>query len=244
MKVFLANVEPDFVIEESKPKYYLESYYYLKKPIQLQLMKEVDMFLLDSGAFTFMNAKKDKAFNVDEYLNNYIDFINKYDIQYFFELDTDSVHGIDKVLEMRKKLETGTEKRCIPVWHKSRGIDCYKKLCKEYDYIAIGGFVTKEIKEPEFSKVKQLLDYARYHNVKVHGLGFTSMKYIDKLPFFSVDSTSFKSGRRFGQVHYFDGKKIISKKRPDGKRVKDYMAVDKINLQAWIQFQKYADIHL
>lgn len=58
MKVFLANVEPDFVIEESKPKYYLESYYYLKKPIQLQLMKEVDMFLLDSGAFTFMNAKK------------------------------------------------------------------------------------------------------------------------------------------------------------------------------------------
>lgn len=60
MKVFLANVEPDFVIEESKPKYYLESYYYLKKPIQLQLMKEVDMFLLDSGAFTFMNAKKIK----------------------------------------------------------------------------------------------------------------------------------------------------------------------------------------
>lgn len=103
MKVFLANVEPDFVIEESKSKYYLESYYYLKKPIQLQLMKEVDMFLLDSGAFTFMNAKKDKVFNVDEYLNNYIDFINKYDIQYFFELDTDSVHGIDKVLEMRKK---------------------------------------------------------------------------------------------------------------------------------------------
>lgn len=107
MKVFLANVEPDFVIEESKPKYYLESYYYLKKPIQLQLMKEVDMFLLDSGAFTFMNAKKDKVFNVDEYLNNYIDFINKYDIQYFFELDTDSVHGIDKVLKMRKKLVLG-----------------------------------------------------------------------------------------------------------------------------------------
>lgn len=39
-------------------------------------------------------------------------------------------------------------------------------------------------------------------------------------------------------------RKLFLKKRPDGKRVKDYMAVDKINLQAWIQFQKYADIHL
>lgn len=31
MKVFLANIEADFVIEGSKPKYYLESYFYLKK---------------------------------------------------------------------------------------------------------------------------------------------------------------------------------------------------------------------
>lgn len=212
MKVFLANIEADFVIEGSKPKYYLESYFYLKKPIQLQLMQEVNMFLLDSGAFTFMNAKKEKAVNIDEYLDNYIAFINKYDVKYFFELDTDSVHGLDKVLEMRGKLEAKTGKKCIPVWHKSRGIECFKKLCKEYDYIAIGGFVTKEIKENEFAKVKQLLDYAKFHNVKVHGLGFTSMKYLDKLPFYSVDSTSFKSGRRFGQVHHFDGKKIVSKK--------------------------------
>ena len=101
MKVFLANIEADFVIEDSKPKYYLESYFYLKKPIQLQLMQEVNMFLLDSGAFTFMNAKKEKAVNIDEYLDNYIAFINKYDVKYFFELDTDSVHGLDKVLEMR-----------------------------------------------------------------------------------------------------------------------------------------------
>ena len=146
MKVFLANIEADFVIEGSKPKYYLESYFYLKKPIQLQLMQEVNMFLLDSGAFTFMNAKKEKAVNIDEYLDNYIAFINKYDVKYFFELDTDSVHGLDKVLEMRGKLEAKTGKKCIPVWHKSRGIECFKKLCKEYDYIAIGGFVTKEIK--------------------------------------------------------------------------------------------------
>ena len=244
MKVFLANIEADFVIEGSKPKYYLESYFYLKKTIQLQLMQEVNMFLLDSGAFTFMNAKKEKAVNIDEYLDNYIAFINKYDVKYFFELDTDSVHGLDKVLEMRGKLEAKTGKKCIPVWHKSRGIECFKKLCKEYDYIAIGGFVTKEIKENEFAKVKQLLNYAKFHNVKVHGLGFTSMKYLDKLPFYSVDSTSFKSGRRFGQVHHFDGKKIVSKKRPDGKRVKDYHEVDKINLQAWLQFQKYAEIYL
>ena len=36
------------------------------------------------------------------------------------------------------------------VWHKSRGKDYWLKMIKEYDYVAIGGIVTKEIKPSEY----------------------------------------------------------------------------------------------
>ena len=52
-----------------------------------------------------------------------------------------------KLKKIRTKLEKGTNKKCIPVWHLSRGFDEFIKHTQEYDYIAIGGIVTKEIKK-------------------------------------------------------------------------------------------------
>ena len=74
--------------------------------------------------------------NFDEYLTRYINFINKYDIKYFFELDVDSIVGYEKVKQLRKRLENETGKKCIPVWHKSRGKEEYLKMCKKIDEIA------------------------------------------------------------------------------------------------------------
>lgn len=241
MKLFLANCEKIGIEEFYKSKYYLESFYYLKYDFQIQMMNKCDMFLLDSGAFTFMNTKTKNVGNIDDYLTAYIEFINKHDVKYFFELDTDVVHGLSKVEQMRNRLERETGKQCIPVWHKSRGIEYWKMLCERYKYIAIGGFVTKEIKPFEYDNAIKMVKYAIQKNVKVHGLGFTSMKYLSKFPFYSVDSTSYKSGKRFGQFHHFDGKRIVSRKRPEGFRVKKYADLDLINLRAWIEFQKYAE---
>ena len=65
------------------------------------------MFLLDSGAFTFMNNSKSVDF--DLYLDKYIDFIIEKNIKYFFELDIDSIVGYKKVLQLRERLE----RRCV-----------------------------------------------------------------------------------------------------------------------------------
>ena len=86
-------------------------------------------FLLDSGAFTFMNQKS-KKINFEQYIEQYIEFINKYDIKYFFELDVDVIFGHEKVKEIRKYIEQKTNKKTIPVWHKSRGIEEYIKFSK------------------------------------------------------------------------------------------------------------------
>lgn len=192
MKVFLAATsDKSFISNITDSKYILESFYYFKE-WQIPLIKKSEMFLLDSGAFTFMSGNKSNDF--DGYLTRYIDFIKRHDVKYFFELDIDSVVGYDKVKQFRKRLEKETDKKCIPVWHKSRGKEEFLKMCDEYDYVAIGGIVTKEITKDKYPFFTLFLNEAHKRGCKVHGLGFTSMADLPKYHFDSIDSTSWKSG--------------------------------------------------
>ena len=122
----------------SNSKYILTSFYYFRDKLPF----DVDLHLVDSGAFTFFSSKK--KIDIDGYLTDYIAYINKYDIKHFFELDIDVIVGYEKVLELRERLERETGKKCIPVWHISRGKDEFIKMIKEYDYASIGGVVNKE----------------------------------------------------------------------------------------------------
>ena len=125
MQLFLAGVAPwrsgggyDPIIRKHRP-YILESFYYVDEDTE-RLLPYFGDFLLDSGAFTFMQNAKSHV-NWNDYIEKYADFINRNDIHKFFELDIDSVIGYSKVKEFRKTLERLTGKQCIPVWHKSRG---------------------------------------------------------------------------------------------------------------------------
>ena len=223
----------------------LESFYYIND-WQLPYIKKAKFFLLDSGAFTFMNNFKGEI-NWKEYIDRYADFIIKNDIKYFFELDIDSIVGYDKVKELTKYLENKVGRKCIPVWHKSRGLEEWKKLTEEYDYVAIGGIVTKEIKSQEYRYFKPMLEIAKKNNCKVHGLGFTNLKSLSKYPFYSVDSTSWKSGNRFGTLYLFKENKLIQIKKPKDKRMvtnEKYSMVEAFVFNEWVKFQKYAELHL
>lgn len=239
MKIFLAGTSiGERVLKEHKIDYILESFYSIKE-WQIPYIKECKMFLLDSGAFTFMNSNKGKV-DFDQYLKKYINFINKYDIEYFFELDIDSVVGYEKVKEMRAVLEKGTGKKCIPVWHKSRGLEEWHKLTKEYNYVAIGGIVTKEIKPKEYKYLSPMLSIAKENGCKVHGLGFTNLKALKRYHFYSVDSTSWLSGGRFGTLYIFqDG--TLKAIRYEDRRIRNYMESHHHNIEEWLKFQKYAD---
>lgn len=222
----------------------LESFYTIKE-WQLPIIKQSKYFLLDSGAFTFMNNFKGKV-NWQEYIDKYANFIVKNDIKYFFELDIDVLVGHEKVKEYRKYLENKTQRKCIPVWHKSRGLDEWKKLTKEYDYVAIGGIVIKEIKPKDYKYFTPLLEIAKKNNCKVHGLGFTGMKYLKKYHFYSVDSTSWTASIRFGVLYQFKNNIIQQINKPNNCRIKKEKEQEclKNNLNEWIKFQKYAEKNL
>ena len=202
-------------------------------------------FLLDSGAFSYMSGKKCTKESLLIYLQEYIDFINKYDVKYFFELDVDTIFGIDFVEEMRKKLEKETGKQCIPVWHKGRGIDYWKKMVDEYRYIAIGGLVF-HVKKQEWPLIKKMVDYAYSRNVKVHGLGFTKTKILEEenWHFYSVDSISWKISATLGQqVDKFTGNYIKRVKKLTKKGIKINLAkLTNHNLIEWCKYQKYMDL--
>lgn len=245
MKICLAGTycREDMIKKAGMCKYALESFWYIKE-WQLPKIKNCKLFLLDSGAFTFMSNSKKKV-DWDEYVENYANFINKNDIKNFFELDIDSIVGLKKVEELRYKLEKLTNKKCIPVWHKSRGLDYWKKMTKDYDYVAIGGIVAKEIKPEEYKYFTILLDIAKKNNCKVHGLGFTGINYLRKYHFYSVDSTAWSSGWRFGTLYQFTGKGFKKIKYKD-KRIKKNQGanVDLYNYNSWRKFQDYAEKYL
>lgn len=215
----------------------LESFYYIRD-YQIPLIHSAELFLLDSGAFTFMSNSK-KAVDWNEYLERYIAFINKNDVKHFFELDIDAVVGYERVKELRRKLEAGTGKKCIPVWHKSRGIEEFKKHCAEYDYIAIGGLATKEITREEYPLMKKLCAYAKQNGTRVHGLGFTE-KDIGAYGFYSCDSTTWNMISRFGKIYKFTGDRIVVA-TPKGKKIdkSKYIEGEVFNIKEWIKYQNY-----
>lgn len=161
--------------------------------------------LIDSGAHSFQKGKK-----VDwlEYTRKYAQWIKENDcdkIVGYFEMDVDNLIGYERVLELRKILESVTDK-IIPVWHKNRGVDEFKKMCMQYSgkIIAITGFKNEDIRDEQYL---MFLKYAKKHNCKVHCLGMTRKKILDSVPFDFVDSSSWKQASIFGRI----GKRKVSK---------------------------------
>ena len=223
--------------------YILESFYAIKKDKRVQEMwPYYGDYLLDSGAYTFMNSGGNE--NWEAYIERYADFIVKNNIQKFFELDIDSIVGYDKVKEFRYRLERLTNRACIPVWHVSRGKDEFMRMCEEYSYVAIGGIVTKEITPDKYKYFSIFIKEAHKNKAKIHGLGFTNLALLKKYHFDSVDSTAWTTGNRFGGVYVFDGKSLRKHKRIDGYRISTPRELAKHNFLEWVKFQKYAETHL
>jgi hypothetical protein len=204
-------------------------------------------FLLDSGAFTFsMQNKAGKnvqAIDWKGYLDRYIAWINRHNVEHFFELDIERITNIRHVEEMTERLTQETGRQPIPVWHIGRGKDYWYKMVDEYDYIAIAGFVAKsaEIPERQYPIVQRMVNYANSKGVKVHGLGFTYLNWLQRVRFYSVDSTTWQNGMRYGQIQQFDGRTIVKTYgHLMGKRGK-YKPLRQNDFREWVKFAEYAE---
>lgn len=225
--------------QKLKP-YILESFLMVTPTTEKYLSLYGD-YMLDSGAFTMLQGN---AGNVDikKYVDRYADYINQHKVKKYFELDIDPFIGYPEVKRIRDYLHQKTGIQPIPVWHKSRGLDDFKQMCKDYPYVAIGGYVSKEFGKNDIQHFPKLIRYAHQQGTKIHGLGFTALKWLPICHFDSVDSTAWVSGNRFGYVYKFNGKTMTKINKPAGKRVNNE-AVAINNFVEWVKFQRYAETH-
>lgn len=222
----------------------LESFYYLRKNKKfLPLLPYFGSFLLDSGAFTFMAGSHKGSVDWDEYVEEYARFINKNNIELFFELDIDSIVGIKEVERLRFKLEQLTKKKPIPVWHISRKKDYFLKMCDNYPYVALGGIVTQEAPRQKYEKAfPWFISTAHRKGCKIHGLGYTTVANLSKYHFDSVDSTAWLYGNRGGYVYKFQPKDGSMKQidPPANYRIKSKETAIN-NFLEWVKLGIYAE---
>lgn len=211
-------------------KWNLMSYYYIRGNEKLAcfIRDNSEEIMIDSGAHSFQHGK-----TVDwvKYTHEYAEFIRRFDndkVVGFFEMDVDKVLGYEKVLDLRRILENASDK-IIPVWHDSRGIEEYKKMCRDYagKVVAISGFRNMDIKDHQYI---MFLKYAREYGCKVHCLGMTRKAILENVPFDYTDSSSWNQQSIYGVAR---GRKVtqnMSKTNREG--------VLRLNYEAGVEMQK------
>lgn len=222
----------------------MESFWYVTKSPALQKYRPLyNRFMLDSGAFTFIMDKSSKrlketqnAAGLRDYTERYIEYVRDNSVQHFFEMDVDSVFGYGLVKKLRNRIEAAVGRQSIPVYHMSRGIDEWRAMCKDYQYIALG-IAGKDVRANDINAFRAFVNDAHASGCKVHGLGITGMRALSMVPFDSVDSSSWTTGNQYSTVYMFDGRHV----RPNnsavkGRRIKDHRLLAEHNLTQWIRF--------
>lgn len=182
----------------------------------------------------------------DKYVDEYAEYVKQNNVRNFLELDIDNIIGYQNVLKLRDRLERLVGRQCIPVWHVSRGVEDFKKMVREYKYVAVGGFAATK-KATQHQKYFQIMiDEAHRNNCKIHGLGFTNPSKLQNFNFDSVDSTSWIQGAAFGTLVRFNGTRVEPIKRNTKKQrcVLTSKQMVEWNLREWIKFQQYAEVYL
>lgn len=220
----------------------LETYYTARSnPWVEKLIPYLGGFMLDSGAFSFMFGAKQVDWKA--YINGYADYVIQHEVKLFFELDIDSIIGLEKVEELRDRLHQRVGRPSIPVWHISRGKEYFLKMCEEYDYVAFGGLMSDGVSRQKLEKFfPWFINAAHQRGAKIHGLGYTSIEGLHKYHFDSVDSTAWLYGNRGGYLYKFNPRRGDMDKIgvPPGHRLKPREAAE-WNFKEWVKFQQYAE---
>jgi hypothetical protein len=228
--------------------HWLFSYEYAKKDsFTRATIPAVKTSILDSGIFTYLTSKRQKAKSLDwdKYIYEYAEFVKEHNIKNYVEVDIDRIIGLSEVKRLTAILEKKVGWKPMPVWHLNRGIEDWYRICRDYDYICFGAFLTDSLDVKLFKYLPAFLKVAKENNCRVHGLGFTRLKMLNLYKFDSVDSTAWTYAVRGGAVSYFDGTSLTRiPKSENYKRLAHAREAAIYSFNEWVKFQRYAEFHL
>ena len=205
----------------------LVSYHYIGKSPKfydqflIDLHKEGGLFMTDSGGFSFIQSinfeEHPEAYEEEywlPYLESYVQWLydHKEYIYVAANLDLDTIVGREVVRKWNKQYFEPLEEfmNIVYVAHTDRkgkyaddnGLKHLKEYCAKYKYVG----VSQEYKK-DFIKVYSI---AKASKTRIHGFAWTSIPLLKSCPFFSVDSTTWLGGVRYGTSYRYDGKNFIT----------------------------------
>ena len=218
---------------------------------------------IDSGAFTFWKIKrgltkassKIKDMTEEEYLNEYIDYINMNEDNIILAAQLDCIPNSKDDEEIQRAADVTWENYLymrtkvnnpdilLPVYHIGEDISNLQRMIDfGCEYVALGGLVGKSKKQKvEFLDfVFEYIKNSNNPNLMTHAFGMTSKDLLEKYPFTSCDSTSWMIPGKIDS-------KIKEKKHVDNlpsdlrKELDEYVAERGYSLE---QLKDYTQRHL
>lgn len=149
----------------------------------------------DSGGFSAMT----QGAHIDR--DQYAAWLKRWGHRFSTYANLDVIRDPEATARNQAYLEDKHGLRPLPVFHGGTPYQVLDRLIEQYPYIALGGLVG-------FSGVymAHLVKCFRMAKERAvfHGFGVTSWTALKALPWYSVDSSSWGQGFRFGQVPLFD----------------------------------------
>lgn len=190
------------------------SYHYFKKKTELvkELVEKHYEIFIDSGAFSA--ATKGAVINIDEYCV----FIKDTGATIYAGLD---VIGDAKQTRINNEYmikEHGLNP--IPTFHMGSELkDLELVAAGQYSYIALGGLVFSANIVNHCDRVWHWI-LSNNPKLRVHGFGLTNLDLMKRYPWYSVDSSSYKSCRRFGRQGILWGEDFEFRTIPEDEYLK------------------------
>ena len=95
----------------------------------------------------------------------------------------------------------GDRVNIMPVWHSGSPESELRRLCREHDYIGVGGVTTMASQVDKFMRhMVHAHRIAAETGTKLHGLGVTGARAMLDLPWWTVDSSSWLGSVRYGNA--------------------------------------------
>ena len=215
---------------------FLMSYEYLEGKGYGQIKKYPDMHLfIDSGAYTYITNPEFESYTVEQWeqqIHEYLNWARKHKDSIFAiaDLDLQYLVGNEKVYEWRKKyfepfmLETG-----IPVCfiYHEEGLDQWEYMCKRYPYVGISLNVDGNVDETE---LRNKFKIAEKYNTLIQGMASTRTGMLTQYPFYTVDSTTWNVGLKYGEISVWTGTKMTRVKKTEFE-TKAFPMISKYDLQ-------------
>lgn len=245
---------------------FLISFHYVqKKHLNTSRYEEMGIkFFVDSGAFTFISNLEFEDYTIEQwekYIETYLRWIEKHKsiVFAFASLDLEYLVGGEQVQIWNEKyfepfmLRTG-----IPVcfvYHDNATKLTWEQYCERYPYVGVswGGLDTQG-NDLKYGMNK--LKVAEKYGAVVHGMAMTQTALLTKLPFYTVDSTTWLVGLQYGEINFWTGKKMSRLKKDKWKGAmlpqivakgfneqklldEDKEEMIKVNVYAFIEGEKY-----